>query len=62
MVFNVALFELVLQGGDQAQLGGANWGVVCGVREQNDPAIACPVVKFNFAHRRVLCEIGGDVA
>ena len=59
---DVALFEFGFDLGHVAKLGGADRGEVLGVREQDGPGIADPVVKFDFAFRRLRLEIRRRVA
>src|SRR5690606_374377 len=58
---DAALVEFALQLGDRAELGRADRGEILGVREQDDPIAACPVMKADFALGGVLLEIRGDV-
>jgi len=59
---DVALGELVLELGGEAQLRGAHRGEVGGMREQHAPAIAEPFVETDAAFVGILFEVGGDVA
>src|SRR5690606_36718146 len=59
---DAALGELVGQIGGVAQLGGADRGEVGGVREEDAPAVAEPLVEADAAFAGVLLEIGGDVS
>jgi len=49
--------EFGLEFGERAQLGGADGGVVLGVREENDPLVADEVVEVDGT----LCSIGVKV-
>src|SRR5215467_12572746 len=51
------LVELRLDPGHVAKLGRAHWREVLGVREQDGPGIADPVVEANFAIGRLRLEI-----
>ena len=58
---NVALGEFILQLGNTTQLGGAHRGVVGGVGEQHNPAIASPFVEAQLAVFAALGEVLGEV-
>jgi hypothetical protein len=60
--FNIALVELRLEARNFTELGGANGGIVSGVREENDPAITSPRVKVDFPFTRLLSKIGHFIA
>ena len=45
-----------------AQLGRADRREIGRMRKQNDPRIACPLMKMDSAFGRVLREVGGCVA
>jgi len=53
--------ELRLQPRHVAQLGRAHRGEVAGVREQDDPRVADPVVEVDAALRAVGREVGGGI-
>src|ERR1051326_3774745 len=55
--FAVALGKLRLQARHVAQLRGANWREVLGVRKQDRPAVADPFMKVDFA----LCGFSAEV-
>ena len=57
----VALGELGLDLGHVAELGGAHGREVLGVREQDGPAVADPVVEVDRALRGLGGEVGGGV-
>ena len=57
----VAPIELRLELGHVAELGGAYWREILGVREQHGPGIADPVVEANAPLGRIGFEVGGDV-
>lgn len=58
----MTLGEFVGQLGGAADLGGADWGEVAGVAEEEHSIAANPVVKTDLAGRGVGGEIGGGVA
>jgi hypothetical protein len=51
--------EFRFQLGQRAQFGGANRGKILGMREQQRPAVADPVVEFNFPIGGFSLEVGG---
>ena len=61
MILRVALGELGLQPRHVAQFGRANRREVLGVREQNRPAVADPLVKMDGALRGLGREIGRNI-
>ena len=54
----VASREVARQAGHVAEFGGADWREVFGMREQDRPAVADPVVKADLAVRSVSGEVG----
>jgi hypothetical protein len=62
MHLHVALVELGLELRDRAELGGAHRREVLGMREEDAPRFAEPLVEVDGAFGRVLGEVGGDVA
>lgn len=59
---DAALLELGLEAGHLAQLGGADRGVVLGVREEDNPVLADILVQVDGALGRIGLEVGGDGA
>ena len=59
---DAALVEFRLQLGQRAELGGADRGEILRVREQQRPAVADPVVEFDFAFGGLGFEVRGDGA
>ena len=58
---DAALVEFRLQLGDGAQLGGADRREILGVREEQHPIVACPIIKVQRPLGGGGGEIGGDV-
>lgn len=56
---DAALGELGLELGKGAELGGADGGVVLGVGEEDDPAVADELVEVNLALGGLGLEVGG---
>ena len=56
-----ALGELRFEVGDGAELGGADGGEVLGVREEDGPAVADPLVEVDGAVGGFGGEVGGGV-
>lgn len=59
---DVALGELGLVFGQRGQLGGADWGVILRVGEENHPVVARPLVKVDGADGGFGLEVGGNRA
>lgn len=59
---DAALPEFGLVFGQGGELGGADWSVIFGVREENDPLIADELVKIDVAVGRLGLEVWGDGA
>src|SRR3546814_14693784 len=59
---DVALVPLRLQGGYAPELGGADRRVVLGVREEDGPAVALPLVEVDGALGAVSGEVGSFVS
>lgn len=59
---DAALGELGLQTGHLTELGGADGGVVLGVREEDDPAVANVLMEVNGTLGGVGLEVGGNSA
>lgn len=59
---DIALGELGLELCESAELGGADRGVVLGVREEDDPAVADELVEVNGALCGLRLEVGRDGA
>ncbi len=57
----IAFFELRLQAGHVTEFGGADGGEVFGVREQNCPAVAHPLVEIDGSLGGFGGEVGGLV-
>ena len=58
---HVALVELGLDLRHVTELGGADRREILGMGKQHGPIIADPLVKLNFAARRLCCEIRSSV-
>ena len=58
----VPLGELGLKLGEGTELGGADGGVVLGVGEQNDPAVANELVEVDGTTGGLSLEVGGGRA
>ena len=56
-----ALGELAFEAGHGAELGGADGGEVLGVREEDGPVVADPLVEVDGALGGVGGEVGGFV-
>ena len=56
---DAALGELGLEAGELAELGGADGGVVLGVGEEYEPAVANVLVEVNGALGGLGLEVGG---
>jgi len=56
------LGELGLELGEGTELGGADGGVVLGVREEDDPAVANELVEVDGTTGGLGLEVGGDSA
>src|SRR6185295_18955169 len=59
---DAALVEFRLQLCESAEFGGTNRREILGMREQKGPAIADPVVEFDFSLGGLGFEIGGGCA
>lgn len=59
---DVALVKLGLEAGNNTELGGADGGEVCGVREENGPGVADEIVELDGALGGLGVEVGGDGA
>ena len=59
---DAALGELGLEAGHLAELGRAHGGVVLGVREEDDPAVADELMEVDGAGGGVGLEVGGNGA
>jgi len=59
---DVALGELWLELRKGAQLGGADWGVVLWVREEDDPVVANEVVEVDGTTSSLGLEVGSSAA
>lgn len=59
---DAALLELGLKAGHLAELGGADGGVVLGVGEEDDPAVANELMEVNGTLGGVGLKVGGDGA
>lgn len=59
---DAALGELGLELGKGAELGGADGGVVLGMREEDDPGVADELVEVNVSFGCLGLEVGGDGA
>lgn len=57
-----ALGELGLELGEGAELGGAHWGVVLGVGEEDHPLVADELMEVDVAGGGLGLEVGGDGA
>jgi hypothetical protein len=54
---DAALVEFRLEPGDRAQFGGADRREILGVREENGPVVADPLMKLNDP----LCGLGREI-
>ena len=59
---DVALVPFGLELGNGAEFGGADRSEVLGVRKENGPRVALPIVEGNAALSGVSGEVGGDIA
>lgn len=59
---DASLGELGLQLGEGAELGGAYWGKIFRVREEDDPAITNELMEVNRAFGGFGLEVGGSRA
>jgi hypothetical protein len=59
--FGATISELFLETSDSTKFGGADWGEVFGVREENSPIVPNPLVEADWALGRFRCEIWSDV-
>ena len=57
---DAALVEFRFQPGECTELGGANRGEILGMREQQCPAIADPVMEFDFPFGGLGYEVRSD--
>jgi len=54
--------ELWLELCESTEFGGADWSVVLGVGEENDPVVANELVEVDGTCRRLCFEVGGNGA
>jgi hypothetical protein len=59
---DTTLGELRLELGESTELGGADWGVVLWVGEENDPVVANELVEVDWASGGLGLEVRGDRA
>lgn len=59
---DIPLGELGLKLGEGAELGGADGGVVLGVREEDDPVVADELVEVDGTAGGLSLEVGGGAA
>lgn len=59
---NTALCEFGLELGEGAEFGGADWGVVFGMGEEDDPVVTDEFVEVDGTAGGVGLEVGGDGA
>jgi hypothetical protein len=55
-----ALGELWLELCESTELGGADWGIVLWVREEDDPVVANELVEVDWAIGSLSIEVRGD--
>lgn len=57
---DTALGEFGLELGESSELSGADWSVILGVREEDDPAVADELMEVDGAFGSVSLEVGRD--
>ena len=60
--FDASFVELGFNFGNIAELGGADWCKVFGMREEDAPTRPQPFMELDLPQGRVGFEVGGDVA
>ena len=60
--FHTSFIKLWFYFSNIAELGGADWSKIFGMREKDGPTASQPVMKVDLSHGGVCFEVGGNVA